>query len=74
MQRSEDGKLHPCAFESRHLFDAELNYHMGDRELLAIKFALDEWRYWLEGAQNPFQVLIDHNNLEYLQQAKQLNP
>ncbi len=73
-QRGEDGKLHPCAFMSSRLSDAERNYHVGDRELLAVKLALEEWRHWLEGAQHPFQVLTNHKNLEYLQQAKQLNP
>ncbi len=46
----------------------------GDRELLAVKLALEEWRHWLEGAKHPFQVLPDHKNLEYIQQAKRLNP
>ncbi len=71
-QRGEDGKLHPCAFMSRRLSDAERNYHVG--ELLAVKLALEEWRHWLEGAQHPFQVLTDHKNLEYIQQAKRMNP
>lgn len=39
-----DGKLHPCAFFSRRLTQAERNYDLGDRELLAIKLALEEWR------------------------------
>ncbi|KAK7160691.1 hypothetical protein R3I93_008376 [Phoxinus phoxinus] len=72
-QRGEDGKLHPCAFMCRGLSEAEYNYHVGDRELLAVKLALEEWRHRLEGAQYPFQVLTDHKNLEYLQQAKRLN-
>lgn len=50
------------------------NYHVGDRELLAVKLPLEEWRHWLEGAKHPFQVLTDHKNLEYIQQAKRLNP
>lgn len=50
------------------------NYDVGDRELLAVKLALEEWRHWLEGAQHQFLVLADHKNLEYIQQAKQLNP
>ena len=36
--------------------------------------ALEEWRHWLEGTQNPFLVWTDHKNLEYLKQAKRLNP
>ncbi|KAK3507946.1 hypothetical protein QTP70_005050 [Hemibagrus guttatus] len=34
---------------------AERNYDVGNRELLAIKAALEEWRHWLEGARHPFQ-------------------
>ncbi|KAK3548422.1 hypothetical protein QTP70_012843 [Hemibagrus guttatus] len=70
----EPGKLHPCAYYSRRLTAAECNYDVGNRELLAIKAALEEWRHWLEGARHPFQVLTDHRNLEYLCGAKRLNP
>ncbi|XP_071210165.1 uncharacterized protein [Salvelinus alpinus] len=72
-QRGEDKRLHPCAFFSHRLTPAERNYDVGDRELLAVKMALKEWRHWLEGASQPFQVLTDHKNLEYIQQAKRLN-
>ncbi|KAK3544074.1 hypothetical protein QTP86_001043 [Hemibagrus guttatus] len=68
------GKFHPCAFYSRKLTSAEVNYDVGNRELLAIKAALEEWRHWLEGARHPFQVLTDHRNLEYLRGDKRLNP
>ncbi|CAM4706099.1 unnamed protein product [Leuciscus chuanchicus] len=67
-------RLHPCAFFSRKLSPAEQNYDVGNRELLAIKLALEEWRHWLEGANHPFQVITDHRNLEYLREAKRLNP
>ena len=33
---------------------------MGDRELLALKLALEEWRHLLEGATVPFLVWTDH--------------
>lgn len=45
-----DGKMHPCAFLSRKLSKAEQNYDVGNRELLAVKVALEEWRHWLEGS------------------------
>ncbi|KAL4007989.1 hypothetical protein ACER0C_001841 [Sarotherodon galilaeus] len=48
-----EGKLHPCVFFSRRLSQAERNYDVGDRELLAIKLALEEWRHWLEGSEHP---------------------
>ncbi|KAK3507065.1 hypothetical protein QTP70_003875 [Hemibagrus guttatus] len=73
-RHGEPGKLHPCAFYSRKLTAAERNYDVGNRELLAIKAALEEWRHWLEGAHHLFQVLTDHRNLEYLRGAKRLNP
>ncbi|KAK3507316.1 hypothetical protein QTP70_013715 [Hemibagrus guttatus] len=72
-RHGEPGKL-PCAFYSRKLTTAEANYDVGNRELLAIKAVLEEWRHWLEGARHPFQVLTNHRNLEYLRGAKRLNP
>ncbi|XP_038594284.1 uncharacterized protein LOC119917924 [Micropterus salmoides] len=69
----KDNKLHPCAFFSRRLTPTERNYTVGDRELLAVKLALEEWRHWLEGAKLPFLVLTDHKNLSYIQTAKRLN-
>ncbi|KAL0203724.1 hypothetical protein M9458_001742, partial [Cirrhinus mrigala] len=62
------------SFYSRKLNSAERNYDVGDRELLAMKAAFEEWRHWLEGAKHPFAVLTDHQNLEYLKTAKRLNP
>ncbi|XP_078807233.1 uncharacterized protein LOC101167294 isoform X2 [Oryzias latipes] len=67
------GKLKPCAFFSKKLSTAEQNYDVGNRELLAIKLALEEWRHWLEGAEHPFIVWTDHKNLAYLRTAKRLN-
>lgn len=73
-QRSaEDQKLHPCAFFSRRLSSADRNYDIGNRELLAVKLALEEWRHWLEGTKTPFIVWINHKNLEYIRSAKRLN-
>ncbi|KAK7921945.1 hypothetical protein WMY93_008847 [Mugilogobius chulae] len=73
-QRSDpDQRLHPCAFFSRRLTPAERNYDVGNRELLAVKLALEEWRHWLEGADQPFVVWTDHKNLAYIQSAKRLN-
>ena len=74
-QRSpEDNRLHPCAFLSHHLSPTERNYDVGNRKLLAVKLALEEWRHWLEGAEQPFVVWTDHKNLEYISSAKPLSP
>uniref|UniRef100_A0A3P9IIZ6 Gypsy retrotransposon integrase-like protein 1 n=1 Tax=Oryzias latipes TaxID=8090 RepID=A0A3P9IIZ6_ORYLA len=73
-QRASDNKIHPCAYFSRKLTPAERNYDIGNRELLAVKVALEEWRHWLEGAEQPFLVWTDHKNLEYIRSAKRLSP
>ncbi len=73
-QSGEPPILHPCAYFSRKLNPAEQNYDIGNLELLAIKLALEEWRHWLEGALHPFTVITDHKNLQYLREAKRLNP
>lgn len=73
LTQEEDGKLHPCAFYSRRLSSTDCNYDIGDRELLAIKLALEEWRHWLKGAAQLFIVWTDHKNLEYLRSARHLN-
>lgn len=41
-------ELHPCTFMSHRLNSAERNYNVGNRELLVVKMALEEWRHWLE--------------------------
>ncbi|KAK2886271.1 hypothetical protein Q8A73_020217 [Channa argus] len=69
-----DSKVHPWGFFSRRLSEAEQIYDVGNRELLAVKLALEQWMHWLEGAEHPFVVLTDHKNLEYLKTAKRLNP
>lgn len=70
----ESGKLHPCEYFSRKLTLAEANYDVGNLELLSMKAALEEWWHWLEGARHTFLVLSDHKNLEYLSEARSLNP
>uniref|UniRef100_A0A8C1BM78 Gypsy retrotransposon integrase-like protein 1 n=1 Tax=Cyprinus carpio carpio TaxID=630221 RepID=A0A8C1BM78_CYPCA len=55
------------------LTPTERNYDIGNRELLAVKLALEEWRHWLEGARFPFIVWTDHKNLEYIRTAKRIN-
>ncbi|KAL0147487.1 hypothetical protein M9458_057202 [Cirrhinus mrigala] len=72
-RQGQPPKTYPCAYFSHKLTPAERNYDVGNRELLAIKLALEEWQHWLEGAQHPFTVLTDHKNLEYLRSARVLN-
>lgn len=74
LQRSlANRKLHPCAFFSRCLSRAERNYDVGNRRLLALILAFQEWRHRLEGSVEPFVVWTDHKNLAYLHGVKRLN-
>jgi len=51
----------------------EQNYEIHDKEMLAIIWALEEWRYFLEGATHLVEIWTDHKNLEYFMTAKKLN-
>jgi len=67
-------RLHPFAFHSRKLHDAERNYKIQDKELLAILEACREWKHYLLGADDPVTVYTDHQNLEYFLTTKVWNP
>ena len=58
-------ELHPVAFFARSLGPSELNYHVYDKELLAIVEAFKQWRAYLEGSKYTIQVYTDHNNLQH---------
>lgn len=66
-------RLHPCAFFSRRLSTPERNYDVGNRELLAVVWALQEWRHWLESTSQLFLIWTDHKNFTYLRTARRLN-
>jgi hypothetical protein len=53
------------AFKRRKYRPAELNYTVGEQELLAVIRALQVWRCYLEGAPK-FKVITDHNPLVYM--------
>ena len=59
-----DKRLHPIAYASRKMTPAECNYGIGDKELLAIVYAFEEWHQYLEGASDPVTVYTDHANLQ----------
>jgi hypothetical protein len=65
-------QLRPVAFMSRKMSSAELNYEIHDKELLAVVSAMKLWRHYLEGLNQSFTILSDHQALEYFQTAKTL--
>lgn len=52
--------LQPCAFFSKKLDSAQRNYSVGDKEMLAMKLALLEYKIYVEGL--PTVMCTDHRN------------
>ena len=71
-QQREDDKWHPVGFISKSLSEAERNYEIHDKELLAVIRGLEEFRHLLEGAKHQIEVLTDHRNLVYFMTAQSL--
>ena len=72
LQKLEDDLWHPIAFRSQSMVEAERNYEIYDKEMLAIIRALEDWRHYLEGLPRTFDIISDHRNLEYWQTAQNL--
>ena len=72
-QQQEDGLFHPIGFMSKSFSDTERNYQIHDKEMLAIMCALEEWRHFLEGSDQRFEIHTDHKNLSYFREAHKLN-
>ena len=62
LRQEKDGFLHPVAYFSRKLNPAEINYHVFDKELLAIVHSLKHWRRFLEGATHPVLIHTEYKN------------
>ena len=61
------------AYISKLLNEAERNYEIHDKEMLAIIWCLEAWRHFLEGAKDWFEIWTDYKNLEYFMKAQKLN-
>jgi len=73
LQQQEDGLFHPIGFMLKSSLDMERNYQIHDKEMLAIMCALEEWRHFLEGSDQKFEIHMDHKNLSYFREAHKLN-
>jgi len=71
--KCENEKWRPIVFISKLLNEAERNYKIHNREMLAIVRCLDKWKHLLEGAQNKFEIWSNHKNLEYFISSQKLN-
>lgn len=68
-----DQLWHPVAFYFKSLNTPEHNYEIYDKELLAIICRLEEYRHYLEGYLEKFEIWSDHQNLTYFRSAQKLS-
>jgi hypothetical protein len=72
-QKDERGKHLAVGFHSQTFNDAERNYNIHDRELLAVYQGLTHHHHLLLSSPFPVTVLMDHKNLEYYHQPHHIN-
>ena len=65
MQEDDDGVLHPVAYWSRGLLDAERRYSATELECTALHNAILHWKSYLNNGL-PFTVITDHYALVYM--------
>ena len=72
-QQDERGKHRAVGFLSKTFNEAERNYDIHDRELLAVFRGLTHWRHLLLSSPHVTTVLTDHKNLEYYKEPHHIN-
>jgi hypothetical protein len=71
-QYSDDGELHPCGYLSHTLTEAEKNYQVYDRELLAVLAGLRTWKKLLKGSCHAVILHTDHKNLGFYKEHNKM--
>ena len=70
-QQQPDGEWHPVAYFSKELSSSEVNYGIESKELLAMIYALEEWRAELICLPK-FEVVTDQQALKSFPKKKTL--
>ena len=65
--------LQSLGFMSKKMTSAEQNYTITEKEMLAIIQAVKDWRKYLKGSKTRAEIITDHKNLTYFQEAKITN-
>ena len=72
-QQYQVGKWRPVAYRSKTMSDAECNYDIHAKELVAIVQAFHKWKRYWRGYPKPIRVLTDRKNLVTFMTTKELN-
>ncbi len=72
-QQDERQRWHPVAYFSETLSEAERNYNVYDRELLAIVKSLQHWQVYLAGAPHQIVIHTNHANLLYWKEPRKIS-
>ena len=64
-QKQPNREWHPIAYYLKTIINTELNYHIHDKEILAIISSFQYQRAQLKETPKPIQVILDHKALEY---------
>ena len=72
-QEDDKGIWRPVAFILKSLNDAERNYKIYDKEMLAIMYSFYEWAHYLKGNDQVTEVLTNHQNLTFFRKPQNLN-
>jgi len=70
-QKDDDGILHPIAYASKTLNDAQRNYSTTEKECLALIWGLEHFNTYCEG--HNYTCLTDHRALTHLVSNKESN-
>jgi Integrase zinc binding domain/RNase H-like domain found in reverse transcriptase len=64
--------LRPVGYYSKTFNQAERNYNIHDRELLAMMKGLEYWRHLILSSPHQLMVISDHANLQYYREAHKI--
>jgi hypothetical protein len=67
-QIDDQCREHPVVYLSRKMLSNELNYSVPEKECLAVVWAINKLRYYLQGHQ--FTVITDHQALKWLENTR----
>ena len=72
-QQFQDRKGRPVAYQAKKMSNAECNYNIHDKELLATIQAFHDWKRYTRGNPKPIRLVIDHKNLVTFMTTNELN-